>query len=271
MKSQSHVTLILVLVVVLVALVSAYAWFSAGVQFDYHDVITTGSVTSISITDIDASDIENKYSGQKGFQLVDNTYVAYAQDNVEAPYNVYLNQSYQASASNNITLRFILSKAVIELPNSFSRNLAWILSNSFGVDTTAQDYDYTKYYSTAENVVPTGNTSGFYAVGASTSTIRKIVLMDSAVNNYFYFDYWAASSLSDATTAATALTYPIELIYGQTIAQTPVTNYVRLHLGYYGKVLDSNHTQYGQYVMPFIFNATQYSGSTFVFTINVEA
>ena len=184
---------------------------------------------------------------------------------------MYLNQSYKAAASNNITIRFILAKAVIELPNSFSRNLAWILSNSFGVDTTAQDYDYTKYYSTSVGSVPAGNTTGFYAVGTTTSAIRKIVLLDTAVNNYFYFDYWAASSLSDATTAPTALTYPIELIYGQTIAQTPITNYVRLHLGYYGKVLDSGHAQYGQYVMPFIFNATQYSGSTFEFTIYVEA
>ena len=276
MKASSHVTPILVLVVVLVALVSAYAWFSSGVTSDYSDVITTGSVAIISISNLDASNLVDKYTGQKGFYKENGSYHEYASDHVEAPYNVYLTHKFNAAASSDMTVSFSLEKAIIELPNTFSRNLAWVLSNSFNVDVNAQDYDYTKYYSTDVDTAPTGN-YGYYAVGATTSTIRKIVLLSSVVNDYFYFKAWRGESLSDTTTASTALTYPITFTYSETVSastiqKTPTEKYVRMHIGYYGKVTDSSvQNQNNTYMGPFIFNATQYSGSQFKFTVKVEA
>ena len=102
MKAQGHVTPILVLVVVLVALVSSYAWLSSSGEQGFSATITTGSVMTISITDLDASDTVDKYTGQKGYQLVDNRYVAYDAQSIEAPYNVYLTQSYSVAATADV-------------------------------------------------------------------------------------------------------------------------------------------------------------------------
>ena len=269
MESKSHVIPIILIVVVLVALVSTYSWFSTETDTEFVSIVSTGMQTLITISNINATNLENQYSGQKGYKLENGVYVPFTGEDADVPYNVYLNHSYTAAGDRDSVVTFTLSKAVITFPSTLSRNLAWVLQNSFNVDTTGfTSSDYAKYLSSSEANVPTGNTSGFYADGNSTSSLTKIVILSSAVNNYFFFDYWAVSSMVDQT----AGTAPINLVYGTTLANSGVTNYVRLHLGYYGKVLDPTYeNQYGQYVMPFAFNATAYSGSTFAFTVSVEA
>ena len=108
MSAQKHVMPILLIIVVLVALISAYAWFTNPTDTTYETVLTTGTQTSVSFSTYDGTDELNKYAGEVGFHLVDGSYVAYDKniqsEKEDAPYNWYRNFTYTAIADKNVTV-----------------------------------------------------------------------------------------------------------------------------------------------------------------------
>ena len=272
MNAQKHLIPILIIIVVLVALISTYAWFASPTDTSYNAVVTAGIQTIVSFSNYNGTSEEYKYSGEVGYHLVDGSYVPYGNETQDAPYNWYRNFTYTAIANKNITVTLNLTKVVIDMPEYFSKSLDWVLRTAFSQDTPGYDAaDYAKYFATTQET-PATNDTGYYVVGTNENSLDKIVLLEEAANNYFYFRYWERKTAADDN-EGNVTPGPIELTYDTEVTETGTTNTARIAIGYYGKALDlaPSHAQYGTYVAPFIFSATQFSGSEFVYTVMASA
>ena len=90
MNAEKHITPILLIVVVFVALFSTYAWFSASTYIKADLSLFSGTPTSFSINEgqgaqgDDTFNFPEKYSGQKGYKEDGTVYT-----DADAPFSVF--------------------------------------------------------------------------------------------------------------------------------------------------------------------------------------
>ncbi|MCR4875037.1 MAG: hypothetical protein K5923_04805 [Clostridia bacterium] len=279
MNAEKHVTPILLIVVVFVALFSTYAWFSATTYIRADLSVYSGTPTSFSINEgqggqgDDSFEFTEKYSGQKGYKADGTVYT-----DADAPFYIFKTISYVMSGENDVTVDVALEKLIVTVGSMYLYNFNNTLKNVVGL-TDAQISALTEqtrlnYYVTStayaldSSALPSGpNPNSIYFVyNETTSKVTHIIYTKSVVENYVTYDYWPSNGTSndgagilptDAHTSAKGAGIP--LVYGTSVTRSGSVNYVGVYAGFYG--YDSVNQKYTECV----FSNAQFRGSSFEF------
>ena len=270
MNGEKHVTAILLIVVVIVALMSTYAWFSVSSAPRSYLQIASGAPVAFSISDGQGGQGSSAYnfgpySGQRGYDA--NGVVLTGDD---APYSVYQNIAYTMSGSDDVTMTIELESVVVEVGLVYSYSFDQTLNKIFGLtneaigtltDQTRLNYYVTSAaYSQDSNATPTGaNPNAIYMVyNTSTNKVTHLIFTKSVVSQYMSFDYWASGEtpVTPSDTHTSAKNTGILLEYGETVSEAGVINYVCVQALFYGNDGVKNTTC--------IFSDNKFQGSTFV-------
>ena len=274
MNGEKHVTVILLIVVVIVALMSTYAWFSASTAVRTYVEIFSGTPVAFSISDgqggqgADAYEF-GPYSGQKGYD--ENGVVLTGED---SPYSVYQNIAYEMSGPSDITMTIELENVTVEVGLVYSYTFDQTLNKVFGLTNEAisalTEQTRLNYYVTATDyaedtsVTPSGeNPNAIYMVyNTSTNKVSHIIFTKSVVQQYMSFDYWASDETPVTPTDphTSAKSTGILLEYGDGVSEAGVINYVCVQALFYGNDGVKN--------TPCIFADNKFQGSTFTITFS---
>ncbi len=279
MNAEKHVTPILLIAVVFVALFSTYAWFSANNYIKADLSMFSGTPTSFSINEgqggqgDDSFNFTEKYSGQKGYKADGTVYT-----DADAPFYVFKTISYMMSGQTDITVDVALEELVVTTGSMYLYNFNNTLKNVIGLtdeqisalteQTIINYYVTSTAYALNQKVRPSGaNPSPIYFVyNESTSKVTHIIYTKSVVENYVTYDYWVSNGTdhdglgvlpTDSHTSAKST--GISLTYGIGVTQAGTINYLGVYAGFYG--YDSANQKYTECV----FSNTQFRGSSFEF------
>ena len=279
MNAEKHVTPILLIVVIFVALFSTYAWFSATSYIRADLSMFSGVPTSFSISEgqggqgDDTFTFANKYSGQKGYKADGTVYT-----DADAPFSVFKTISYIMSGPSDVVVDVALDKVVVTVGAMYLYNFNYTLKNVIGLtdeqinalteETRLNYYVTATAYATNSNSLPTGASPSpiYFVYNDSTSKVTHIIYTKNVVDNYITYDYWVSNGTdneglgvlpTDTHTSAKGVGIP--LVFGQGVTQTGTINYVGVYVGFYG--YDSVNEKYTECV----FSNPQFSGSSFEF------
>lgn len=241
MKAEKIITPILLIVVSFVALMATFAWFASKTTQTVKGVIKSGDVTSFSIAagneymDGDCIKYPTPYEGQKGYDSNGNIYTT-----SDKPYEMKYNLSFVMKSSSDCVMKISIAKVIVNLTDKYPYTLAQTIENVLGVSGITES-DYTKYYSSSVDSLPTGEgASPFYCVyNEKTQKVTSIVITGVYVDRYFCFDYWksAEEMIERGDTDSgyvSALSSGMNYKYGVDVSASGITNYIGLYIGFYG-------------------------------------
>ena len=273
---EKRVAPILVIIVLFIALLSTYAWFSdsmtASLILDMESgtptVVVLGTGTE-SKTDYDLSkDFSvDPYRGQEGFK---STGEPYDESEADYLYSIDINFPYRAQAPTNVTFYIKLSKVVIELGASYSRSLSEAIADIAAIMNTTAVGEDTRFYSNSVDSYPTGEgASSFYVVWDNTNNkVTHIVIGEAYVTNCFEFDYWKSAEskvVRNGTGYTSAKISGIGLEYEKEVSNAGTQNYVGIYIGFCG--YNSTDKIFNK---TFAFSSPYYQGSTYMFYLAAE-
>ena len=233
MKAENHVAVILLIVLVIVALVSTYAWFTTSSNHTIFDLMNSGSPISFSFTDGSGSPSEEKdhvdfddypgyifedethiptYSGQKGYYNSGTeqspTWTAYTGS--DAPFYLFKNISYKMYGASNLTMMVLLEKFVVTLDqSSYNYTFSQTLTNICGVadvgSATISNYIVlNSAFKNNKSLEPsTGSQEIFVSIddededyvanNTATYKVVAIIYKGTEVSKYMTLDYWKSN------------------------------------------------------------------------------
>ncbi len=270
MNGEKHVTVILLIVVVIVALMSTYAWFSVSSAPVSYLVMTSGAPVAFSISDAQGGQGSSAfnfgpYSGQRGYDEFGNVLT-----NEDAPYSVYQNIPYKMTGAADVTMTVELESVIVEVGVIYTYSFDQTLINVFGLtseavsalnETTRQNYFVSATaYANDPTVLPSGaNPNAIYMVyDTSTNKVTHLIFAKSVVSQYMSYDYWvsAETPVTPDDSHTSAKSTGILLEYGEDVSETGVVNYVCVQALFYGNDGVKN--------TPCVFSNNKFQGSTFV-------
>ena len=281
MGAEKHVTPILLIILVLVALVCTYAWFSASPSTKIGIELYTGVSTSFTISDGQGASGNNNqfvfddlYSGQKGYKSDGTAYT-----DADAPFYLFKTISYTMKGQANTIVDIGLEKLVVEVGAMYLYSFDDTLKNVFGLttqqiaaltnDTRLNYYVTSTAYASSASATPSGqNPSPFYMVyNTSTNKVTHFIFPKDIVQTYVTYDYWVSNNTDNegagvlpTDTHTSAKGAGISLTYPTDVSQAGITNYVGIYAGFYG----FDGTKYTEC----IFSDANFQGSTFSFTFS---
>lgn len=267
---------IIVIVLLFVALLSTYAWFSDKTTTVGIFEISSGSPNRVvlgtgtdSITDYTVENLKIPfYQGQKGFKA-DGT--AFTSDEADFLYAVDVNFPYKAQSEQSATFKLELDKAIIRVGGSFNLSVDNSLTLLGFNPTNFADDDYNKYLSTSVDSYPTGESaSPTYIVcdNLTDKNIQAFVIDSSRVKEFFEFDYWKSAKTKierKGTGYISAINSGVSLAYSTEVSEAGILNYIGLYIGFCGY----NDTD-KKYNKTFVFSDTNFQGSTYEFRLTAE-
>ncbi len=279
MNAEKHVTPILLIAVVFVALFSTYAWFSANSFIRADLSLYSGAPTSFSINEgqggqgDDSFNFTEKYSGQKGYKADGTVYT-----DADAPFYIFKTISYIMSGQADVTVDVALEKLVVTTGSmylyNFNNTLKYVVGltdeqiSALTEETRINYYVTSTAYALDQKTLPIGeNPSSIYFVyNESTSKVTHIIYSKSIVDTFVTYDYWVSNGTdndglgvlpTDSHTSAKGVGIPLR--YGVGVTQAGTVNYIGVYAGFYG--YDSVNQKYTECV----FSNTQFRGSSFEF------
>jgi len=281
MGAQKHVIPILLIIVIFVALLSTYAWFSMQSSLKAFGVISTGVPTSFALSDDQGDPTSNEYasfetySGQKGYR--DN---GTAYDDQDAPFYIFKNISFLMKGQSAVHVTFALESIDVTLGTRYLYTFDQTLANVFNLssqqisaltnETRLNYYVTSTAYAENNRALPTGaNPSSIYMVyNTETSKVTHIIITSSVVSQYLTFDYWKSNDtdkdddgtpegIEPGDSHTSALSSGIDLTYGTEVSVAGIVNYVGVYVGFYG--YDSTNSRYTEC----IFSDNNFQGSSF--------
>lgn len=272
---EKRVAPMLVIVVLFIALLSTYAWFSDSMTASLILDIESGTPTVVvlgagteSKTDYDLNtDFKvDPYRGQEGFK---STGEPYGESEADYLYSIDINFPYRAQAPTNVTFYIKLSKVIIELGTSYSRSLSEAIADIAAIMNIPVDKEE-NFYSNSIDSNPTGEgASSFYVVWDNTNNkVTHIVIGEAYVTDYFEFDYWKSAEskvLRNGTGYTSAKISGIGLEYEKEVSNAGTKNYVGIYIGFCG--YNSTDKIFNK---PFAFSSPYYQGSTYMFYLAAE-
>ncbi len=297
MNAEKHVLPILTIVLVLVALVCTYAWFTQGSDRIAKLSINSGTPTSFSISENQGATgdnqfaIDSMYSGQRGYRS-DGT--PYADD--DAPFYVFKTISYEMSGQSNIVIDVSLDKLIVHTGDlylySFNETLKLVMGLTDEqiaalTETTKLNY-YVEYTNAMESDVnaitaPTGaNPNPIYMVyNSTTSKVVYLVFGKSVVDSYMTLDYWVSNAEdneglgvlpTDTHTSKKATGISLQYIedggsydaqnYDGAVCNSGFVNYFGVYIGFYGWDSVNNKG------ITCLFSDAKFQGSSFYFQLS---
>lgn len=283
--AEKHVLPILLIILVLVALVSTYAWFFATTSKNVAVEIGAGEPTSFAITDgagqsVDGvyhyggetPSVENMYNGQIGYN---ESGVAYNDDN--APFRIYPKIPFAVSGASTLRIVVGFDKLIVTVGNRYNYTFNESLTNICGVanigSITVSDYIVLNSSFTANNSLEpsTGTQNIFLSIDdedanyvandTSTYKVKSIIYKSEVVQNYMTYDYWISSqSASEPTNnhGSGKTTGYMEYVSDGSGDDA----YMCVMIGFYG--YDSTNEHY----TPCIFAGNKFRGSSFTFIMS---
>ena len=233
MNAEKHVTVILLIVVVIVALVSTYAWFSGASSNKITGTITSMTGSAFSFTDgtgevTDDTDYSGyddypgyatseqthvpMYAGQKGYHYDDTlqtpAWVSYTGS--DAPFYLFKNISYKMYGNSYLTMLVLLEKFVVTLDQeSYNYNFNQTLTNICGVAdvgsiTTSDYFVLNSSFKNNKALNPsTGSQEIFVSIDdedanyvandTSTYKVIAIIYRGTEVSKYMTLNYWKSN------------------------------------------------------------------------------
>ena len=295
MNAEKHVTPILLIVVVLVALVCTYAWFTAGDAIVANIEMSSGVATAFSLTggeigqetiytasDLYSGEGRSLYSGQKGYKVINASTSQVYTDN-DKPFYVFKTLSYKMSGQADVVVDVALEKFFVKVHTMYTDTFKDTLKNIMGLteeqatavmaDNSLKANYYVEYTSQMESVskitAPTGaNPSPIYMVyNSTTSKVIYLVFTGNQMSNFMTFDYWVSDGTSNGN---------LGLIPNDNPANNPASKKatgIRLHFlesgstpgeGYDGVVTKTGFVNYlGVYVGFYGHDGTKYTECAF--------
>ncbi len=274
MGAEKHITPILLIIVVLIALISTYAWFSASAYRSAGIELFSGTPTSFALSDDEGDQnggvysFETQYSGQKGYKPDGTAY-----QDADAPFYVFKNIAYKMFGQSDVVVTVELEKLTVilyseeenaEVESRYNYTFDQTLNKVMGLTssevsnlTAAQRLNYyvsAADYATNEAVLPSGaNPNAIYMVydydseEPSNSKVTHLIFTKSVVETYLTFEYWKSNNTSNggagilptdnpAPTSAkgTGITLVYETDGTGDVSQTGTLNHIGLYLGFYG-------------------------------------
>lgn len=279
MNAEKHVTPILLIVVVFVALFSTYAWFSSNSYIRADLEMFSGVASSFSINEgqgasgNDSFEFSNKYSGQKGYKADGTVYT-----DSDAPFYVFKTISYTMSGESDVTIDVALEKLIVTVGSMYLYNFNNTLKNVIGLTDeqisalTAQTmlnyYVDSEDYAEDSTSLPSGaNPSSIYFIYDSTQNkVTHIIYTKTIVEQYVTYDYWISNGTANDGAGvlptdphSSAKGVGIPLSYGAGVTKAGTVNYIGVYAGFYG--YDSVNEKYTECV----FSNAQFRGSSFEF------
>ena len=271
MGAEKHVMPILVIILVLVALISTYAWFATSTTNSAVVEIGSGEPTSFTITDGSGNprtseyeyggsgdlDPNHKYSGQIGFKPDGSIYT---DDN--APFIIYCKVPFSVSGVSQMTIAVNMEKLIVIVGEKYTYTLDQTLSQILGL--AAEDYDTpeekaTYYvtstaYATDSKTLPTSNNPIYLVYNESTSKVTHIIYTQSVVSQYMSYDYW----LSSANAVEPVQNHGSGKSNGGiSFVDNGSDQYMCVMIGFYGWDSTNNHAT------PCVFSGSKFRGSAF--------
>lgn len=297
MNAEKHVMPILLIIVVLLALVCTYAWFSGAQTAKVAAILDSGARTAFAISEgeggeggdtFDGEDLytgldgsgetRGNYSGQKGYHSDGTVYV-----DADKPYFVFKTISYLMTGQSDVTVDVALEKLIVKVGEMYLYSFNDTLKKAMGLtdeqiaaltNETRLNYyvEYTNAMQSDVNAItaPTGaNPNSIYMVyNSSTSKVIYIVFEKTIVDRFVTFDYWVSDGTSNdglgiipndnpALNPTSKKTTGIHLQYLPDGQGNPSQ-------GYDGIVCESGYTNYvGVYVGFFGYDGVKYTECLF--------
>ena len=268
MDAEKHITPILLIIVVLIALVCTYAWFTESNYTNAFLTISAGTPTAFALSEngVDPNKgiykFETQYSGQKGYKSDGSPY-----DDADAPFYLFKNIPYKMYGQTDAVLTVELEKLTVilyseeenaEVESRYNYSFDQTLINVTGLTSSevsnlsaAQRLNYyvtAADYEDDETVMPSGsNPNAIYMVYDSTLQTPKVthlIFTKSVVDTYITLEYWDSNNTSNDGAGILPPANPasisakgtgITLTYASgRVSQSGTTNYLGLYLGFYG-------------------------------------
>lgn len=294
MNAEKHVLPILLIVLVLVTLVSTYAWFAVSSAEVLKVSIELGSVTTFTINAGQSQsgsnfNFEDVYSGQKGYKPDGTPYT-----DADAPFYLFKTISYEMSGQSDTIVDVLLEKLTVQVGGMYLYSFNQTLKNVVGLSddqiSALTNSTILNYYVTATDyasdatTLPTGaNPSPIYMVceieNDEITSITHIIYTSTVVQTYVTYDYWVSNGTdndgdgvlpTDPHASKKGTGIQLQYIeqgqsydsthYDGAVCKTGYTNYVGIYAGFYG--FDGNKPT------ECVFSNKNFQGSTFTFTFS---
>ena len=271
MSAEKHVMPILLIVLVLVALVSTYAWFVTSSGQAYVVEITLDGYVSFAITNGSGQpgsgvyefggqgdeDPSHKYNGQQGYEQ--NGAACTGND---APFHIYAKVPFSVSGASQMTIQVNMETLVVQVGPKYPASLDQSLSDILGLN--AEDYDTVEekatYYVTStayasdNTVTPSSNNPIYLVYDETNEKVTHIIYTQSVVSQYMSYDYWLSSQNAVEPTQGHGSG---KTAGGINFVDNGSDQYMCVMIGFYG--YDSTNSHY----TPCAFSGNKFRGSAF--------
>lgn len=276
---EKHVLPILIIILVLVALISTYAWFSSDPKSNAIVEIGSGEPTSFAITDGsgqssngiyhyggETPSVENMYNGQIGYN---ESGVAYADDN--APFRIYPKIPFAVSGTSTMRIVVNFDKLIVTVGTRYTYDLDQTLEFIIGLDAadialmTSQQkaayYVTTTAYASDASTLPTSGNSIYFIYNESTSKVVHLIYTSEVVQDYMTYDYWSSSE--DAVEPVNNHGSGKTTGYIEYVSDGSGDDaYMCVMIGFYG------YDSVNQHYTPCAFSGNKFRGSSFTFIMS---